>query len=295
MRLLSFKAVTLVVIVAIVFILFQYISQENKSISTPQNVTLHFGQQGVEDFNTYTGGDVDIQPAGMSFFDLFWTPPDLGSVNIAHENHTLRIDNAFSVLGSSKNNNVSKGIVGIDIDSSLNKAEFVEPKEAYSAYKELLTQINQQGWRQYYTNAEPRISELDNLKFINEHREVIDPSYILTYEEWVDIFKNDAHKDLNFNLYLDGIILWIWLRKADENEKKEEQYMLSFSFETAGYVDRNVLENGFELNGSALKTAHEKNVEEDLGIRYTIESELIEEGYRINENYQTPNFWEYMQ
>lgn len=290
MRLLSFKAVILAIIVAIVFILFQYTQQGNEPISTPQNVTLHFGQQGVKDFNTYTGGDVDIQPAGMSFFDLFWMPPNLGTVNIAHEEHTLTLDNVFSVLGSQK----SSGINGIDMDAGLNKAEFVEPKEAYLAYKELLTQINQQGWRQYYTNAEPRISELDNLKFINEHREVIDPSYILTYEEWVDIFKNDAHKDLNFNLYLDGIILWIWLRKADENENKEEQYMLSFSFETAGYVDRNVLENGFELNGSALKTAHEKNVKEDLGIRYTIESELIEEGYRINENYQTPDSWEYM-
>lgn len=290
MRLLSFKIAILAAIVVIVFILFQYTQQENEAMSTPQNVTLHFGQQGVEDFNTYTGGNVDVQPAGMSFFDLFWTPPNLGTVNIAHENHTLTLDNVFSVLGSQK----GSGVNGIDMDAGLNKAEFVEPKEAYLAYKELLTRINQQGWRQYYTNAEPRISELDNLKFINEHREVIDPSYILTYEEWVDIFKNDAHKDLNFNLYLDGILLWIWLRKADENGKKEEQYMLSFSFETAEYVDRNVLENGFELNGSALKTAHEKNVEEDLGIRYTIESELIEEGYRINENYQTPDSWEYI-
>ncbi|MBE0407937.1 hypothetical protein ACT3TI_13615 [Psychrobacter sp. AOP22-C1-22] len=295
MRLLSFKAITLAVIVAIIFILFQYTQQENKAMPTPQNVTLHFGQQGVEDFTTYTGGNVDVQPAGMSFFDLDWTPPNLGTVSIAHGGHTLTIDNAFSVLGNSKNNNVSKGIIGISINSGLNKAEFVEPKEAYLAYKELLTRINQSGWQQYYTNSEPRISELDNLKFINEHREVIDSSYILTYEEWLNVFKNDAHQDLNFNLYLDGIILWVWLRKADENEKEEEQYMLRFSFETAGYVDRNVLESGFDLNGAALRAAHEKNVEEDLGIRSTRESELIEEGYRIKKNYETPDSWKYMQ
>ena len=214
MRLLSFKAVILAVIVAIVFILFQYTQQENKSMPTPQNVTLHFGQQGVEDFNTYTGGNVDVQPAGMSFFDLFWTPPNLGTVNIAHEEHTLTLDNVFSVLGSQK----SSGVSGIDMDSGLNKAEFVEPKEAYSAYKELLTQINQKGWQQYYAPYAPRVSKQNNLRSIKRSNEVTDPNYILSYEEWSDLFNSNPDQRLDYNLYLDGIIMNITLKKTKANE-----------------------------------------------------------------------------
>ena len=214
MRLLSFKAVALAIIVAIIFILFQYTQQENNSMPTPQNVTLHFGQQGVEDFNTYIGGNVDVQPAGMSFFDLFWTPPNLGTVNIAHEEHTLTLDNVFSVLGSQK----SSGVSGIDMDSGLNKAEFVEPKEAYSAYKELLTQINQKGWQQYYAPYAPRVSKQNNLRSIKRSNEVTDPNYILSYEEWSDLFNSNPDQRLDYNLYLDGIIMNITLKKTKANE-----------------------------------------------------------------------------
>lgn len=293
MGLLSFKAVILAITVAIVFILFQYTQQENKSMPTPQNVTLHFGQQGVEDFQTYA--DVDVQPAGMSFSSLFWTPPDLGSVNIAHENHILTLDNALYALGSSINNNVSKGIVGIDIDAGLNKAEFVAPKEAYLAYKELLIQINQRGWQQYHPPYAPRISEQDNLKSIKRSNEVTDPSYILSYEEWSDLFNTKpADQRLDYNLYLDGIIMIITLKRTEVNEFGQEQYLLRYSFNTAGYVGVNLIEGGSKLEGVALRKAYEDTIKLALNDRSKQELELQEQGYAIDENYETPDFWEYM-
>lgn len=291
MRLLSFRAVILAIIVAIVFILFQYTQRENKSMSTPQNVTLHFGQQGVEDFTTYTGGNVDVQPAGMSFFDLDWTPPNLGTVNIAHENHTLTLDNVFSVLGSQK----SSGVNGIDMDTGLNKSEFVEPRQAYLAYKELLTQINQKGWQNYYYPFAPRISKQDNLRSIKRSNEVTDPSYILSYEEWSDLFNSNPDQSLYYNLYLDGIIVSITVDRTEVNEIGQEQYMLRFSFETAGYLGVNLIENGTKLEGAALRQAYEDTIKLALNDRSKQELELQEQGYIIDENYETPDFWEYMQ
>ena len=291
MRLLSFKAITLAIIVAIVFILFQYTQQENKYMPTPQNVTLHFGQQGVEDFTTYTGGNVDVQPAGMSFFDLFWTPPNLGTVNITHENHTLTLDNVFSVLGSQKSN----GVNGIDMDTGLNKAEFVAPKEAYLAYKELLTQINQKGWQQYYSPYAPRISKQDNLRSIKRSNEVTDPSYILSYEEWSDLFNSNPDQRLDYNLYLDGIIMIITLKRMEINEFGQEQYLLRYSFNTAEYIGVNLIEGGSKLEGAALRQAYEDTIKLALNDRSKQELELQEQGYIIDENYETPDFWEYMQ
>lgn len=291
MRLLSFKIAILAAIVVIVFILFQYTQQENEAMSTPQNVTLHFGQQGVEDFNTYTGGNVDVQPAGMSFFDLFWTPPNLGTVNIAHENHTLTLDNVFSVLGSQK----SSGVNGIDMDAGLNKAEFVEPKEAYLAYKELLTRINRQGWQQYYPSYASRISKQDNLKSIKRSNEVTDPSYILSYKEWSDLFNSNPNQRLDYNLYLDGIIMVITLKRTEVNEIQQEQYLLRYSFNTAVYVGVNLIEGGSKLEGAALRKAYEDTMKLFSISRSKKELDLQEQGYTIDENYETPDFWEYMQ
>lgn len=307
MRLLSFKAVTLAVIVAIIFILFQYKQQENNSMPTPQNVTLHFGQQGVEDFNTYTGGNVDVQPAGMSFFDLDWTPPNLGSVNIAHENHNLTLNNVFSVLGSKMDSRKNSGVSGIDIDAGLNKAEFVAPKEAYLAYKEILTQINQQGWQQYYAHYAARISKQDNLRSIWQFNDVTDPSYILSYEEWSSLFNSSPdqspypdqslypNKSLYYNLYLDGILMGITVDRTEVNEIGQEQYMLRFAFNTAGYDGINLTEDGYKLKGAALKRAYEDYIKLSLNDRSKEELELKEQGYTIDESYETPDFWEFMQ
>ena len=292
MRLLSFKAVILAVILALVFILFQYTQQENKTMSTPQNVTLHFGQQGVEDFQTYT--DVDAQPAGMSFSSLFWTPPNLGTVNIAHEKHTLTLDNTLYALGSSINNNVSKGIVGIDVDAGLNKAEFVEPEEAYLSYRELLTTINQKGWQQYYPSYASRISKQDNLKSIKQFNEVTDPSYILSYEEWSDLFNSNPNQRLDYNLYLDGIVMIITLKRTEVNEFKQEQYLLRYSFNTAEYLGVNLIEGGSKLEGAALRKAYEDTMKLFSISRSKKELELQEQGYTIDEDYQTPDFWEYI-
>ena len=291
MRLPFLKIIVVFIIAILIAILVQHLNESNKPILTPQTVTLHFGQQGIEDFDNYTGGNIDEQPAGMSFYDLYWTPPNLGTVNIIHENHKLTLNNVFSVLGSRQNSYIN----GIDIDSGLNQAEFVNPKEAYLAYRKLLRAINQQGWQNYYYPSEPRISKKDNLKFIQQYDTVIDPSYILSYEEWFDLFNGKIYQSLYYNLYLDGIILGITLEKTGNNEVGQEQYIVRFSFSTVGYVGINLIENGYKLEGEELRKAYEDSLKQALISRSKQELVMQEQGYTIDESYETPDFWEYME
>ncbi|WP_227430101.1 hypothetical protein [Psychrobacter sp. I-STPA6b] len=224
MRLTAFKLAILSLLSILVFITIQYRQENHKTTPPPQNVTLHFGQQGIEDFNSYTGGKIDKQPAGMSFYDLYWTPPNLGTVNIVNDKNIFTLNHVFSVLGSRNNDYITS----IDIDAGLNQAEFVNSKEAYLAYKNLMTQINQQGWQNYYYHFEPHIAKKDNLKFIQQYHTVIDPSYILSYEEWLGLFNGKIYQSLYYNLYLDGIILGITLEKTGANEVEQEQYICIF-------------------------------------------------------------------
>ena len=261
---------------------------------TPQTLTLHFGQQGIEEFDNYTGGNIDEQPAGMSFYDLYWSPPYLGTVNIIHENNKLTLNNALYVLGAKKDSHGSGGISVINVNSGLNQAEFVNPKEAYLAYRELLTTINQQGWQNYYYHFEPRISKKDNLKFIHQYNAVINPNYILSYEEWFDLFNGKIYQSLYYNLYLDGIILSITLKKTGNNEVGQEQYIVRFSFETAGYVGINLIEDGYKLEGAELRNAYEDSLKQALISRSKQELVMQEQGYTIDESYETPDYWEYI-
>lgn len=61
----------------------------------PQQVTLHFGHQGVRDFYTYTHGKSENYPEIMSFSDLNWRPPTLGIVDLKHFDSNTRIPMYF--------------------------------------------------------------------------------------------------------------------------------------------------------------------------------------------------------
>lgn len=70
--------------------------------------------------------------------------------------------------------------------------------------------------------------------------------------------------------------------------------MLRFAFNTAGYVGVNLTENGSKLQGVALRKAYEDYTKLSFNDRSKQELELQEQGYTIDENYETPDFWEYM-
>lgn len=115
------------------------------------------------------------------------------------------IDHVFSVLGTSFN--PEDGIQGLDIDTGLNKEEFVTPEHAYQGYVELMKRINQAGWKNYFIKSMPRIAKEDNLRYLMESGYVIDPGYIFSYEEWQKIINESVGNSIGYRLYANGILL----------------------------------------------------------------------------------------
>lgn len=110
-----------------------------------------------------------------------------------------------------------KGIQVIDINSGLTQEEFVNPELAYQAYSSLMKELNESGWKNYFYTDEPRISKEDNIKYLSQSRNVIDPSYIFSYEEWLKILNKSQTKSLGYRLYANGIILDISLKQNNIN------------------------------------------------------------------------------
>ena len=97
-----------------------------------QPYILHFGKPGIQDFIKYGNAQVDRQPAGASFRDLSFSPPNLAQIRIENGANSLVIDHVFSILGTQFDQN--EGIQILDIDAGLNKEEFVTPEQAYQGY-----------------------------------------------------------------------------------------------------------------------------------------------------------------
>lgn len=266
--------------------------KESSKMNQQQEYILHFGEQGVKDFIKYGNDKVDHQPAGASFRDLDFTPPNLGKIKIKNGNNDLLVNYVFSVLGTQFAED--KGIQVIDINAGLTQEEFVDPELAYQAYSSLMKQLNESGWQNYFYTDEPRISKENNIKYLSKSRNVIDPSYIFSYEEWLNILNKSQTKSLGYRLYANGIILDISLKQTNVNNNGNQQFMVRFSFQTVHYVERNLIPNSDQMTSAELEQAFKKRQVENREYRETEEKKAITEGYNIDDKYVDPDIWQYI-
>lgn len=270
------------------------IAQGNKSMNQNQDIiALHFGEQGIQDFAKNSNTPVDRQPAGMNFFSLDWTPPQLGRVRVITEKGNLEIENVISVLGTQIARRSNDGIQIMDIDASLHPNEYTTSQEAYTAYTKLVRQINDKQWKQYFLPYDARIDKQDNLKHMRETMgEVIDPTYVLSFKEWQDVLLKTSG-GIIFNLYNGDVELGISLQRTYQDDKKE-QYIVRYSFENFKYAGRNAISNSDEMNNEQLKQAFEIELAENKKSRKTAENDKKKEGYHIDESYIDPDIWQYV-
>ncbi|MFC6053062.1 hypothetical protein A6M14_11730 [Acinetobacter sp. Ac_877] len=271
-------------------------STENNTMKQ-QPYILHFGPQGFQDFAKYNLGDTDNHPVA-SFRSLRFSPPNLGQVQIENGASSLVIDHVFHVLGTSFHQ--EDGIEGIDIDAGLNKEEFVTPNQAYQGYVNLMQRVNKAGWKNYFYESDPRILKEDNFRYLKEWGEVIDPSYIFSYEEWKKVISTSVGNSFGYLLYAHGLLLSISIEQKNVTEDGKEQYLVRYSFDTIRYTQRNLMSDTannidpYSMSAEELRQAFEKEVKRKKESRAMDEQEAKAQGYRIDEHYVGPDVWQYV-
>lgn len=269
---------------------------ENSAMNQ-QPYLLHFGLQGFKDFTQYNQGEVENHPVA-SFRSLRFSAPNLGQIKIENGASSLVIDHVFHVLGTSFHK--EEGIEGIDIDAGLNKEEFVRPEQAYEAYVDLMKRVNQAGWKLYIAPYNPRIAKEDNMRYFMKWGYSIDPSYIFSYEEWQKIMSMEGRKSIGYRLYANDLLVDIDISQTQKTEDGKEQYIVRYAFNTIRYEQRDSLSdsenniNAYTMTPLELKQAFEKEERRTQRSREYDEKEAIAEGYRIDESYIGPDFWQYV-
>ncbi len=262
-----------------------------------QPYILHLGPQGFQDFAKYNLGRVDNHPVA-SFRELDFSPPNLGQIQIENGASSLVIDHVFSVLGTSFHQ--EDGIESMMINAGLNKEEFVTSNQAYQGYVNLMQRVNKAGWKNYFYEVDPRIAKEDNFRYLKEWGEVIDPSYIFSYEEWKKVISTSVGNSFSYLLYANGLLLSISIEQTNTTEDGKEQYLVRYSFDTIRYTQRNLMsdtENNvdpYSMSAEELRQAFEKEKKRAKELREMQEKEVREQGYRIDEHYVGPDVWQYV-
>ncbi|MBE9589273.1 MULTISPECIES: hypothetical protein [Moraxella] len=138
---------------------------DNSPLTPPQEVTLHFGHQGIRDFYAYTHGTSDDYPEIMSFYELDWGLDNLGTIHLNHFDSTTTISNVSWVMGT-KNSRHTHGIGGLDVHADLSKTQYATQEQAYQDYVALITAFKKAGWQQYFEPQHARIAKEDNVKIL---------------------------------------------------------------------------------------------------------------------------------
>ena len=262
-----------------------------------QPYILHFGSQGFKDFAKYNLGQVDRHPVA-SFRELDFAPPNLGQIKIENGMSSLVIDHVFFVMGTSFHH--EEGIETMVINAGLNKEEFVTPNQAYQGYVNLMQRVNRAGWKLYIAGYRPRISKHDNFRYLKEWGDVLDPSYIFSYEEWKKIIRTSVGNSFGYRLYANGLLLDISINQTQTTEDGKEQYLVRYSFDTIRYNQRNLMNDSannidtYTMSAEELRQAFEKDEIENKKLRGIEEKEAIAQGYRIDEHYVGPDVWQYV-
>lgn len=270
----------------------EFDSLQDKKINLSQRYNISLGLEGDKKLIEYSKDPLDQQPAGISFRDLNFTPPNLGKVNLDVADQSLMIDHVFNVMGSSINYDPNlEGIQTLDINAGLNKEEFVTQEQAYQAYVNLVNQINNNGWKNYFLLGMPRIDKDNNVNYLFNNGVVIDPKYILTYEEWNNFFSKKT--SLDYNLYMNGVYIVMSINKW-EHKDDQVQYMLKFDVTTMRYYMRNLVTNSYKMTPAEFQKAYATELIIQNNYRLEGEKILEKQSYQIDENYHDPDVWEYV-
>ena len=274
----------------IIFYLFQNnkLTKENIMEQNLKPLELHFWERGREDFLKYSYENIDRHPVGMNFMDIRWQAPQLGIVKIITESSDLIIPNTLWV-GGIDYARMGSGIQNITIRGSLHYDEYTTPENAYKAYVTLAKQINQKHWKQYFQDTVPRIHIEDNFKYALNTGEIIDPTYILSYEEWREVLNKNY--GIGFELYNNEITLSLFISRRYQDDKKE-QYSTRYEFVTFRYLAHNGNKEEGMSNEAFKDVLKNQKINYDT-IRDKREIEVIKEGYRINKEYVYPDIWQY--
>ncbi len=269
---------------------------ENNTMNQ-QPYSLHFGPQGFKDFAHYNQGKVDNHPVA-SFRELDFSLPNLGQIKIENSTSSLTINHVFSVLGASFHG--EEGIEVMTINAGLNKEEFVRPEQAYQAYVDLMKKINQAEWKNYFYRFSARIAKEDNIRYLMESGDVIDPTYIFNYEEWKKIINTVGGNSIGYRLYGNGILLDLSIKQTKKTEDGKEQYMVHYTFNTIRYDERNSMDDSennidtYKMTSKELEQAFTNELRRSKKSREIDEKEVMAQGYHIDEDYVDPVVWQYV-
>ncbi|WP_335969977.1 hypothetical protein [Acinetobacter bereziniae] len=251
-------------------------------------LTLYFNQETGTQFvaRTQSYSENPLPTSTTTFYSLDWDKHPINIV-IEHGANSITLHHVIGVQTSVAHSN--ELITGHDIFAGLSNDDTMNHDQARSTMLAILKDLKQAGWQRYISLSGPRLTGNDALKYASTHTYELDPDYVYSLDEWMQL-KDSSRWMLQAN----GIYLAITVRR-DRTKMDPQQpgaYYVSYKFVSekeyyAPYFKDDDLKKS-AINAARWVSLYPGIKKQMNQIREQREVELKAQGITIDESYQDP-------
>ncbi|MCX5466785.1 hypothetical protein [Acinetobacter nematophilus] len=251
-------------------------------------LTLYFNKETGAQFAARIQANTDnpLPTSSTTFYNQHWDKNPIDVV-IEHGANTITVPH---VIGLQTATAGTSGIVtSYNVFAGLSNDDTMSHDQARLAMLAIFKDLKQAGWLRYISLSGPRLNGKDALKYASTHTYGLDPDYVYTLDEWMQL--EDGSR---WMLQANGIFLSIIVRR-DQTKMDPQQpgaYFVSYDFVSekeyyAPYFKDDDLKKS-AINAARWVSLYPGIKKQMNQIREKTEAELKTQGITIDESYQDP-------
>jgi len=227
----------------------------------------------------------DIQPAGLTFYEIDRDPHQLATVQVTHGKASLTIPYVLGVMGTLNTDYPAEGLYKFHVYAALTDQDTLSDEAVRVYINSLLQQFRAKGWQPLFYYDAPRLRGQEQFDYaLAEHSFELDGGIDLSPHNWQRI---DWIASTSWMFYADNVLAQIEFRRSPtwEDPKQPGTGLLTIDFQSMESFLRVEIEEKDRANWRAFWPAKAKWYRER---RDSEEIRLHKEGKHIDLHYQDP-------
>jgi hypothetical protein len=227
---------------------------------------------------------IDRQPAGLNFYQIKFRSGSKGRVIVKFDDRKFSIENVLNVTGTEDLDFREEGLLQFEINSGLTGSDLIAHDEARLRFFSILQNIERSGWKTTIPLSMARLRGREMTRFLltSKRRTTLDPSYVPTLEEWMQMRSLTSWKFYTKHMYL---TVSFTREHTLTDPSKPGAYLLSFELRNESEQFRRHVDG---LDRNRWREVLPVTLRESATSRAKMEQELRSKGIAIDENYTDP-------
>lgn len=254
-------------------------------MSSEPTIEIQIGERGADFLKRNTTiTAVDRQPAGVTFYQMRFRADSKRQVILKSNEQVLHIENVLSVTATEDMELQEEGLLQFHINCGLTASDLIAHDDARIKVFSILKDIEHTGWKSTIPLSMARLRGREMARFLltTKRSTTLDPSYVPTLEEWMQM-----RSQTRWRFYKDHMYLTVSFTREHTltDPSKPGAYLLSYEIRSETEQFRRQVD-GSDRN--RWKQILPKELRALADSRAAMETELRSKGFAIDNLYVDP-------